>query len=143
MSALALFDAQLLRRRAAPHAGPHRIGVPRPAPASWQLQDPWGEPVAVFASYPDTPALVRAAHRLSGRDWCGVLADDAGQRGRHPAWRLAALRDDRHGQPRAAGPLWLGPACPARAGEPATGLLRQAWQAAEQQLWQDGWRLRR
>ena len=143
MSALASFDAQLLRRRAAAHQASPRVGAARAVPSSWQLLDPWGEPVAVFASAPNDRALVRAAHRLSGQDWCGVLADDAGQRGHHPAWRLAALRDHRHGQPCAAGPLWLSPARPARAGQSATALARQAWQAALEQLWQDGWRLRR
>lgn len=143
MSALALFDTQLLRRRVAPHRVTHGLGNVELAPTSWQLLDPWGEPVARFTSAPDTQALVRAAHRLSGRDWCGVLADDAGQRGRHPAWRLAAWREDRHGQPRATGPLWLGPACPARVGQAAGDLASQAWQVALEQLWRDGWRLRR
>lgn len=142
MSGLASFDSLLARRRAALSASFTPSTQARPDPV--QLLDPWGEPVAEFLRTPGESAVLKAAYRLAGDDWCGVLADEAASRGLDAGWRLALLRADRHGRPRLArdtGPQWLSPAVTARPGCRPAALLKELRAAAVAQLWRQGWRL--
>lgn len=134
---LAQFDALLSRRRAA-----RPLNVAQPAVRV--LRDPWGEPVAEFKHTPSDLDLLKAAHRLHGDDWIGVLADESRNRGLTAAWRLALLRADRHGQPRLsalAGPQWLSAVSQGRPGVRPSALRRELCALAVQQLWATGWRL--
>ncbi len=134
---LAQFDALLARRRAA-------RPVPVAQPTARVLRDPWGEPVAEFHHAPTDLDLLKAAHRIQGDDWVGVLADEAHNRGLTAAWRLALLRADRHGRPRLsaqAGPQWISAAAPGRPGARPVELRRELCARAVQQLWASGWKL--
>lgn len=136
---LAQFDALLSRRRA---ARPQPLHVAQPAVRV--LRDPWGEPVAEFLHTPSDLDLLKAAHRLHGDDWIGVLADESRSRGLTAAWRLALLRADRHGQPRwsaQVGPQWLSAESQGRPGVRPSALRRELCALAVQQLWATGWRL--
>ncbi|SEK40313.1 hypothetical protein SAMN05216359_101708 [Roseateles sp. YR242] len=133
---LAQFDALLTRRRTPPAAAPHQT--------TRTLRDPWGEPVAEFKHTPSDIELLKAAHRLQGDDWLGVLADEAQGRGLNAAWRLALLRADRHGRPRLSaqvGPQWLSAAVAERPGVRPAVLRRDLCAAAVRQLWASGWKL--
>lgn len=134
---LAQFDSLLSRRRLA------RASTAA-APAAHVLRDPWGEPVAEFSRFPSDIELIKAAHRVHGDDWIGVLADEAQADKLHAPWRLALLRADRHGQARVSrevGPQWLGKAQPGRPGARPAELRRALCAAAVRQLWQSGWKL--
>lgn len=134
---LAQFDTLLSRRR-------NPLPAATPQPAVRTLRDPWGEPVAEFKQAPSDIDLLKAAHRLQGDDWLGVLADDAQGRGLTAAWRLALLRADRHGRPRISaqvGPQWLGAAITDRPGVRPAALRRDLCAVAVRQLWASGWKL--
>ncbi len=135
---LAQFDALLARRRL------DRVAPSRARPATHQLCDPWGEPVAEFTAFPSEMALLTAAYRLQPEDWVGVLADDAHRDGLHACWRLALWRADRHGQARVqrdSGPQWISPATTQRPGARPSELRRALCASAVAQLWRTGWKL--
>ncbi|WP_067062812.1 hypothetical protein [Roseateles chitosanitabidus] len=133
---LAQFDSLLTRRR---------LGTTHtPARSAHVLRDPWGEPVAEFSRFPSDLDLLKAAHRVQGDDWVGVLADEAQTRNLNAPWRLALLRADRHGQARVCrepGPQWIGAAQASRPGARSAELRRDLCAAAVRQLWQSGWKL--
>ncbi|WAC75260.1 hypothetical protein OU995_11400 [Roseateles sp. SL47] len=134
---LAQFDTLLSRRRA-------KLPAAAPQSATRILRDPWGEPVAEFTQFPSDLALLKAAYRLQGDDWIGVLADEAQGRGLHAAWRLALLRADLHGRPRLsaqAGPQWLSAAVEGRPGVRPSGLRQALCASAVRHLWATGWKL--
>lgn len=134
---LAQFDSLLTRRRLARNTA----ATAQPVRT---LRDPWGEPVAEFSRFPSDLELLRAAHRLQSDDWIGALADDAQSQRLNAAWRLALLRNDRHGQARVSrqpGPQWISSAQAGRPGARPAELRRELCAAAVRQLWQAGWKL--
>ncbi|MDT8998456.1 hypothetical protein RQP53_04105 [Paucibacter sp. APW11] len=142
MHGLAQFDRLLSQAQSARLWGASAVQAPL------HLLDPHGHEVAELSATPSSAEILAAAYRLQADDWCGLLADEASDRSRHPgqpAWRLALFRAERHGQPRLGrdtGPQWLSPALPRGAALQPGDLLQQARKAAVQALWQAGWRLR-
>jgi len=89
----------------------------------WLLQRAAPQP----SCSPDAAERLRAFHGASDGDWLGLLADESLERGCRQHWRLALWR-------RGGEPQWLSPPLPARAGQSASSLRREALAVALQAL---------